>query len=195
VNAIADKNVLPFKVDYISTIKEAENIEDEKVKDIDREKALSAPQRISNIVQYILDHFDQKTKRNSFSTLEEKRLAGFNSIFAVSSIEMAKLYYTEFQKQLKNLPDNKKLKVATIFSCTTNEEEPDGTIDENPEDTAGLDVSSRDFLQNAIDDYNEMFKTSYDASSDKFQNYYKDVSEKLKNREIDILIVVNMFLT
>jgi type I restriction enzyme R subunit len=195
VNAIADKNVLPFKVDYISTIKEAENIEDEKVKDIDREKALSAPQRISNIVQYILDHFDQKTKRNSFSTLEEKRLAGFNSIFAVSSIEMAKLYYTEFQKQLKNLSDNQKLKVATIFSCTTNEEEPDGTIDENPEDTAGLDVSSKKFLESAIKDYNAMFETSYDASSDKFQNYYKDVSKRLKNREIDILIVVNMFLT
>lgn len=99
VDAIADKNVLPFKVDYISTIKEAENIEDEQVKNIDREKALSAPIRITNIVKYIREHFDQKTKRNSFYTIKERRLKGFNSLFAVSSIDMAKLYYTEFQKQ------------------------------------------------------------------------------------------------
>ncbi len=195
VNAIADKNVLPFKVDYISTIKEAENIEDEKIKNIDREKALAAPQRISNIVQYIRDHFDQKTKRNSFYTLKERRLAGFNSIFAVSSIDMAKLYYTEFQKQLKDLPSDQQLKVATIFSYAANEEEPDWTIDENSEDTVGLDASSRDFLENSINDYNKIFGTSYDTSSDKFQNYYKDVSQRVKDREIDVLIVVNMFLT
>lgn len=195
VDAIADKNVLPFKVDYISTIKEAENIEDEQVKNIDREKALSAPERIGNIVKYIRDHFDQKTKRNSFYTLKERRLAGFNSIFAVSSIDMAKLYYTEFQKQLHDLPSDQHLKVATIFSYTANEEEPDGTIDENPEDTTGLDASSRDFLEQAIADYNGMFGTSYDTSTDKFQNYYKDVSQRVKDREIDVLVVVNMFLT
>ena len=120
---------------------------------------------------------------------------GFNSLFAVSSIDMAKLYYTEFQKQFQNLPSDQQLKVATIFSYTANEEEPDGTIDENPEDTSGLDVSSRDFLENSIKDYNEMFWTSYDTSSDKFQNYYKDVSQRIKDREIDVLIVVNMFLT
>jgi len=195
VDAIADKNVLRFKVDYISTIKEAENIEDEQVKNIDREKALSAPKRIKNIVQYIREHFDQKTKRNSFYSLKERRLRGFNSLFAVSSIDMAKLYYTEFQKQFQNLPSDQKLKVATIFSYTANEEEPDGTIDENPEDTTRLDASSRDFLENAIVDYNTMFGTSYDTSSDKFQNYYKDVSQRVKDREIDVLIVVNMFLT
>lgn len=195
VDAIADKNVLPFRVDYISTIKEAENIEDEKIKNIDREKALADPERISNIVKYILEHFDQKTKRNSFYEIKERRLRWFNSIFAVSSIDMAKLYYTEFQKQLKNLPSDKKLKVATIFSYTANEEEPDGTIDENSEDTNGLDTTSRDFLENAILDYNSIFWTSFDTSSDKFQNYYKDVSQRVKDREIDILIVVNMFLT
>lgn len=195
VDAIADKNVLPFKVDYISTIKEAENIEDTKVKNIDREKALSEPKRISNIVQYIREHFDQKTKRNSHYELKERRLKGFNSIFAVSSIDMAKLYYTEFQRQLKDLPSDQKLKIATIFSYAPNEEEPDGTIDENSEDTSGLDASSRDFLENAIDDYNKMFGTSYDTSSDKFENYYKDVSQRVKYREIDVLIVVNMFLT
>lgn len=195
VDAIADKNVLPFKVDYISTLKEAENIEDKQVNNIDREKALAAPERLSNIVTYIRDHFDQKTKRNSFYKLKERRLAGFNSIFAVSSIEMAKLYYTEFQKQLSGLPSDKQLKIATIFSYAANEQEPDGTIDENSEDTSGLDSSSRDFLESAIKDYNKMFGTSYDTSSDKFQNYYKDLSQRVKDREIDILIVVNMFLT
>lgn len=195
VDAIADKNVLPFKVDYISTIKEAENIEDTQIKNIDRERALSDPKRISNIVQYIRDHFDAKTKRNSYYEIKERRLRGFNSLFAVASIDMAKLYYTEFQRQLKNLPSDQKLKIATIFSYAANEEEPDGTIDENSENTDGLDTSSRDFLEGAIKNYNQMFGTSYDTSSDKFQNYYKDVSERVKNREIDILIVVNMFLT
>ena len=183
VDAIADKNVLPFKVDYISTIKEAENIEDEQVKNIDREKALSVPIRITNIVKYIREHFDQKTKRNSFYTIKERRLKGFNSLFAVSSIDMAKLYYTEFQKQQKALPSDQQLKVATIFSYTANEEEPDGTTWENPEDTSGLDANSRDFLEKSIVDYNQMFWTSYDTSADKFQNYYKDVSQRVKKIE------------
>jgi len=195
VDAIADRNVLPFKVDYISTIREAEDIEDKKVSDIDREAILSAPERISNIVKYIREHFDQKTKRNSYYKIKDRRLAGFNSIFAVSSIDVAKKYYTEFKKQLVDLPSDKQLKIATIYSFGMNDEDADGMIDENLEDTSGLDVSSRDFLDSAIIDYNKMFGTSYDTSSDKFQNYYKDVSERVKNREIDILIVVNMFLT
>ena len=195
VDAIADKNVLPFKVDYVSTVHEAENIKDEKVRDIDREAILSAPERLENIVKYIREHFDQKTKRNSFYKIQDRRLAGFNSIFAVSSIDVAKKYYLEFKKQLASEPSDKKLKIATIFSFGVNDEDADGMIDENSEDTSGLDVSSRDFLENAIVDYNKMFGTSYDTSSDKFQNYYKDVSERVKKREIDILIVVNMFLT
>ncbi len=195
VDAIADKNVLPFKVDYVSTVREAENIEDKKVSDIDREAILAAPERLSNIVGYIREHFDQKTKRNSFYQLKDRRLAGFNSIFAVSSIEMAKKYYAEFKKQLAGIPSDKHLKIATIFSFGVNDEDADGMIDENSEDTSGLDVSSRDFLENAIVDYNAMFGTSYDTSADKFQNYYKDVSLRVKNREIDVLIVVNMFLT
>jgi len=195
VDAIADKNVLPFKVDYISTVREAEDIEDKKVNDIDREAILSAPERISNIVNYIREHFDQKTKRNSYYKIKDRRLAGFNSIFAVSSIDVAKKYYAEFNKQLEGLSSDKQLKVATIYSFGVNDEDLDGMIDENSEDTSGLDVSSRDFLENAIADYNRMFGTSYDTSSDKFQNYYKDVSERVKNREVDILIVVNMFLT
>ena len=195
VDAIADKNVLPFRIDYVSTLKEAENIEDEKIKDIDRKKALSDPKRIHNIVKYIREHFDQKTKRNSFYTLKERRLSGFNSIFAVASIAMAKLYYTEFQNQIKDLPSDQQLKIATIFSYSTNEEEPDWTIDENLEDTSALDENSKDFLEKAIQDYNQIFWTSFDTSTDKFQNYYKDISQRVKDREIDILIVVNMFLT
>ncbi|MBU1122451.1 MAG: type I restriction endonuclease subunit R [Candidatus Omnitrophica bacterium] len=195
VNAIADKNVLPFKVDYISTMREKDNIKDEKVSDIDRESVLADPIRIRNNVKYIRDHFDQKTKRNSFYKLKDRRQAGFNSIFAVSSIDIAKKYYAEFKKQLIDLPSDKQIKVATIYSFGVNDEDLDGLIDENPEDTSGLDASSRDFLDNAIKDYNAIFETSYDTSSDKFQNYYKDLSERVKNREVDILIVVNMFLT
>ena len=195
VNAIADKNVLPFKVDYVSTVREADNIEDKKVSDIDREAVLASPERLANIVGYIREHFDQKTKRNTFYKLKDRRLAGFNSIFAVSSIDVAKKYYAEFKKQLADVPSDKQLKVATIYSFGVNEEDADGVTDENSEDTSGLDVSSRDFLDKAITDYNVMFGTSYDTSSDKFQNYYKDVSLRVKNREIDVLIVVNMFLT
>jgi type I restriction enzyme R subunit len=220
VDAITDKNVLPFHIDYISTVHEAENIDDDKVRGIDTEAILGAPERITKIVEYIREHFDQKTKRNSKSytlnslqnidevasardrNLVEEikkniRLSGFNSIFAVSSIEAAKKYYTEFKSQQANSPEITKLKVATIFSYGANEDEElfDGIEDENSEGTEGLDSSSRDFLDAAIRDYNSLFATNYDTSSDKFQNYYKDVSLRMKNREIDLLIVVNMFLT
>jgi type I restriction enzyme R subunit len=197
VDAITDKNVLPFRIDYVSTMREEENIADEKVWDIDREKALASPERISNIVKYIREHFDQKTKRNSFYQLKERRLAGFNSIFATTSIDVCKLYYNEFQIQQKDLPEAQRLKIATIFSYGANNEltEVDGVMDENSEDTSNLSLSHRDFLETAITDYNAVFKTNYDTSSDKFQNYYKDVSQRVKNREIDLLIVVNMFLT
>jgi len=195
VDAISDKNVLPFKVDYVSTVKEAENIEEAQVRGIDREAVLASPERIENIVTYIREHFDQKTKRNSFYKLKDRRLAGFNSIFTVSSIDVAKKYYAEFSKQLASVPSDKKLKIAIIYSFGVNEEDENGMIDENSEDTSGLDVSSRDFLDNAIVDYNKLFGTSYNTSSDKFQNYYKDVSQRVKDRELDILIVVNMFLT
>lgn len=218
VDAINDKNVLPFRIDYISTMREQENIRDEKVWDIDRERALVAPKRISNIVQYILSHFDQKTKRNSkpysFTSLknvyevvsakdrnkieeirQKIRLTGFNSIFAVSSIDFARAYYQEFNRQQQSLPEIQRLKVATIFSFGVNDEDGDGLPDENPEDPGQLTATDRDFLEGAIQDYNQIFKTSYDTSADKFQNYYKDVSLRMKNREIDLLIVVNMFLT
>ena len=222
VDAIADGNVLPFRVDYISTMREQENIKGEQVRNIDRERALLAPERIRHIVTYILEHFNQKTKRNGRSfafhkltnisevasakkgkgEVEERKqkvhLQGFNSLFAVSSIEAAKLYYLEFKRQMEGLPPDRKLKVATIFSYGANEAEEDGTgniDDENAENTDALDKSSRDFLESAIEDYNDLFKTQYDTTAEKFQNYYKDVSLRMKNREIDLLIVVNMFLT
>ena len=190
VNAINDKNVLPFRIDYISTMREAEDIEDEKVYDINREKILQSPERIANVVSYILKHFDQKTKRNSHYQLKDRRLAGFNSIFAVESIEALQKYYVEFRKQMEELPSDKRLKIATIYSFSANDEQ-----DEDSDDTSGLSQSDRDFLEDAIQDYNKTFGTNYDTSSDKFQNYYKDVSDRVKKREVDLLIVVNMFLT
>ncbi|MEP6646859.1 MAG: type I restriction endonuclease subunit R, partial [Saprospiraceae bacterium] len=142
VDAIMDKNVLPFRIDYISTMKQQENIADTRVWDIDRERALAAPERISNIVAYIREHFDQKTKRNSYYQLKDRRLAGFNAIFAVASIDVARQYYAEFQQQMAGLPSDRQLKVATIYSFSVNEpdDEENGVIDdENPEDTIKLD--------------------------------------------------------
>lgn len=214
VDAIRDENVLPFKVDYIRTMREEDEVLDEMVNNIDRERALMAPERISIVSRYILDHFAQKTRRDarsySFTRLtnvkavatardrntvkEEKqkiRLTGFNSIFAVASIPFVKLYYTELKKQMGQLSPDRRLKIAAIYSYTPNTD----VEDETPEDTEGLDESSREFLEKCIKDYNETFGTSYDTSADKFQNYYKDLSLRMKNREIDLLIVVNMFLT
>ncbi|MBQ3411874.1 MAG: type I restriction endonuclease subunit R [Oscillospiraceae bacterium] len=218
VDAINDKNVLPFKVDYIKTMDTDPDIDDKQVYDIDRERAFMAPKRIELVTKYILDHFDQKTYRgdkayvfNSLmnisavasserGTVEEvkqkQRISGFNAIFCVASVPMAKLYYQEFQKQMAADP-SKKLRIATIYSYSANEEDPDGDLpgEENSEDTSGLDKTSRDFLESAIQDYNKMFNTNYSTDGDRFQNYYKDVSLRMKNKELDLLIVVNMFLT
>ncbi len=217
VDAINDKNVLPFRVDYIKTMDKDDEMKDEAVWDIDREKAFMAPQRVSLVTKYILDHFDQKTYRgdktyifNALTNIAEvasaergkveeikqkQRLSGFNSILCVASVPMAKLYYEEFKKQMAADP-TKALRIATIFSYGANEAEADGILDEeNPEDTSALDQTARDFLDGAIRDYNELFHTNYSTDSDRFQNYYKDVSLRMKNKELDMLIVVNMFLT
>ncbi len=187
VDAIIDSNVLPFRIDFINTVKLPDHIDDKDVYTIDREKALADPQRVREIVSYTLEHFDQKTKRSS------SYVSGFNSIFAVASIPMAMRYYTEFKSQLAER--NRSLKVATIFSFGPNEEEVEGLLPEEEFNMDNLDQSSRGFLESAIKDYNTMFGTSYDTSSDKFQNYYKDLSLRVKNRDVDLLIVVNMFLT
>ncbi len=193
VDAINDGNVLPFRIDYINTVKSRNDMEDKNVSSIDTERALAAPERVSEIVGYILDHFDQKTKRNSFYSLKGQRIAGFNSIFAVSSIPMAMKYYSEFKKKLAER--GRKLTIATIFSYSANEADPEDTLPEESFEMDALDQTSRDFLEDAIRDYNADFGTSFDTSADKFQSYYKDLSQRMKNREIDLLIVVNMFLT
>ena len=193
VNAINDGNVLPFRIDYVNTVKTKENIKDSQVRAIDIEKAMSAPERIREIVKYTLENFEKKTMRNSFYSLKGQRVAGFNSIFAVSSIPACMKYYNEFKRQLEEM--HKSMNIATIFSFSANENDPEDGLLEEGFDTDSLDQSSRDFLESAIADYNKAFSTNFDTSSDKFQNYYKDLSMKMKNREIDILIVVNMFLT
>lgn len=194
VDAINDGNVLPFRIDYMSMMHSRENVDDKEISAIDRERALSDPRRIAEVTKYILEHFDQKTKRNSFYSLKGQRMAGFNSILAVSSIPMAKMYYQEFQKQFAQT--NRKMVVATIFSFSSNEDDDENEILPDEDfDTSSLDQSSRDFLESAIGDYNRTFNTEFDTSADKFQNYYKDLSQRVKKREVDLLIVVNMFLT
>jgi type I restriction enzyme R subunit len=137
----------------------------------------------------------KKQKEIVFIHLRKEDLRGLTQYLQYHLLIWQNFIILSFKNNFKIFQATNSLKVATIFSYTANEEEPDGTIDENPEDTTGLDASSRDFLENAIVDYNTMFGTSYDTSSDKFQNYYKDVSQRVKDREIDVLIVVNMFLT
>ncbi|MDT8434981.1 MAG: type I restriction endonuclease subunit R [Anaerosomatales bacterium] len=194
VDAITDKNVLPFRIDYVNTIRLPEHITDAQVAAIDTERALLAPERIREIVAYTLEHFDQKTKRAEHYPLAGKRVRGFNALFATASIEAAKRYYLEFKEQQNDVVPDRRLKVGIIYSYAANEA-VDDYLDEEGFETDALDQSSRDFLEEAIRDYNALFGTSFDTSSDKFQNYYKDLSLRLKNREIDLVIVVNMFLT
>lgn len=194
VDAINDGNVLPFRIDYINTIKAKEGMTDKEVEAINTEEALSSPERVSNVVSYIIEHFDQKTKRNSFYDLKGQRVNGFNSMFAVASILMAKKYYLEFKKQLEE--KQKDLTIATIYSYAQNEEDTSyGILDDEGFETDLLDKSSREFLDFAINEYNKKFKTNFSSEGNGFQDYYKDLSDKVKHREIDLLIVVNMFLT
>ena len=188
VDAIRDENVLPFRIDTVSTFRPKENLPDAQVPAIDTERVLLAPERIAGVTRYILEHFDQKTKRGHAYTFKGRLVDGFNALFAVASIDAAKRYYAEFRRQLSE--SGRALRVATIFSWAPNEEEPDEGFD-----AGQLDASSRTFLEGAIADYNACFKTDFDTSAEKFQNYYKDLSRRVKNREVDLLIVVNMFLT
>lgn len=219
INAINDKNVLRFRVDYERTMRMKDDVESKDVWGIDTEEALHSPKRISIITKYILDHFAQKTKQGadaynySITTnveemskakgngkiteqRERKSTRGFNSIFAVDSVPSAIAYYNEFKKQMAE-PGNPKLRIATIFTYTANPNDDDTGFleDENPENAGQLDQNSREALESAIQDYNATWGTSYSTDGDKFQNYYKDVSLRMKNKQIDILIVVGMFLT
>ena len=214
VNAIDDKNVLPFRIDYYNTIK-ANNADDTLIEDIDDEKILLAPDRISRIVHYVLTHFDQKTMRNAqeyqFSAImnvadmaKSRELEavkkpgsrkGFNSIFCTSSIHAAKVYYNEFKRQMEETPKLRK-KIALIYSYAVNNDDDGNYLtDENSDNTDALSVPDRDFLEGAIQDYNKQFGTQYDTSGTLFPNYYKDLSLRMKNGEVDMVIVVDMFLT
>ncbi|EGK8035046.1 type I restriction endonuclease subunit R [Campylobacter upsaliensis] len=183
IHAIRDHNVLPFRVDYHTTTKDTTQITDE---------ILLNPTRIEHITRYILDHFTTHTKRNAKSyNLNGKHTKGFNALFATQSIPMAMRYYEEFKRQQASLPESQRLKIGIIYSYAPNDE----LEEENSEDTTALPKSQRDFLDAAISDYNAIFACRFDSSADNFQNYYKDFSLKLKNRELDLAIVVNMFLT
>lgn len=183
IHAIRDHNVLPFRVDYHTTTKDTTQITDE---------ILLNPTRIEHITRYILDHFTTHTKRNAKSyNLNGKHTKGFNALFATQSIPMAMRYYEEFKRQQAHLSQDEVLKIGIIYSYAPNDE----LEEENSEDTTALPKSQRDFLDAAISDYNAVFKCKFDSSADNFQNYYKDFSLKLKNRELDLAIVVNMFLT
>ncbi|EAJ7129371.1 type I restriction endonuclease subunit R [Campylobacter upsaliensis] len=183
IHAIRDHNVLPFRVDYHTTTKDTTQITDE---------ILLNPTRIEHITRYILDHFTTHTKRNAKSyNLNGKHTKGFNALFATQSIPMAMRYYEEFKRQQAHLSQDEVLKIGIIYSYAPNDEPEE----ENSEDTTALPKSQRDFLDAAISDYNAIFACRFDSSADNFQNYYKDFSLKLKNRELDLAIVVNMFLT
>lgn len=234
VDAIRDKNVLPFRIDYIDTVQSRAGVDNKEVSAIDTEEALMDPQRIANIVAYTLDHFAQKTRRKSFyehsvvtnvpqvtrslrqaaAIKAKRRVRGFNALFATSSIAAARMYYNQFaleqERRQRRDPEAEQLKIALIYSYGPNEaledqygldadiftdDGYDPTLDGESFDTGSLSVLARDFLDSAIQDYNDMFGTSYDTSADKFENYYKDLSMRMKNREVDLVIVVNMFLS
>ena len=198
-DAIRDGKVLKFKVDYNNIspkFKDSEmEMDEEKLKKAEK-KMLMHPERISEITKYILKVFNTKTYRNEFYDKKNRRLNGFNAMFAVQSVESAKLYYEEFQKQQESLPEEKRLKVATIFSFAANEEPSSlGEIEEEGFETTAMNSTAKEFLKKVIDDYNNVFKTNYTVDGQGFQNYYKDLSQKVKDKDIDLLIVVGMFLT
>ncbi|EAH5879083.1 type I restriction endonuclease subunit R [Campylobacter upsaliensis] len=183
IHAIRDHNVLPFRVDYHTTTKDTTQITDE---------ILLNPTRIEHITRYILEHFTTHTKRNAKSyNLNGKHTLGFNALFATQSIPMAMRYYEEFKRQQAHLSQDEALKIGIIYSYAPNDE----LEEENSEDTTALPKSQRDFLDAAISDYNAVFKCRFDSSADNFQNYYKDFSQRLRDKDLDLAIVVNMFLT
>ena len=191
-DAIRDEKVLKFKVDYNDVRPQFKSIESEidemKLSAAENQIALLHPNRIKEISQYILQNFKIKTHRSQGSN------KGFNAMFAVSSVDAAKCYYEELSKQQRE--SEKPLKIATIFSFAANEEQSaiGDIVDEGFEPSA-MNVSAKEFLTKAINDYNAMFKTSYGVDSIEFQNYYRDLAKRVKNKEVDLIIVVGMFLT
>lgn len=191
-DAIRDEKVLKFKVDYNDVRPQFKDIETEqdekKLSAFENKQVLLHPERIGEISKYILNKFKQKTHRKQAGG------KGFNAMFAVSSVDAAKLYYESLNNLQKE--NSKSLKIATIFSFSANEEQNAvGEIGDESFDLSAMDSSAKEFLSKVIDDYNEMFKTNYGVDSNKFQNYYRDLAKRVKNQEIDLLIVVGMFLT
>lgn len=191
-DAIRDEKVLKFKVDYNDVRPQFKAIESEqdekKLTAAENKQALLHPERIREISQYILTHYRQKTHRLRASS------AGFNAMFAVTSVDAAKLYY----ESLRNLQaqSDKPLRIATIFSFAANEEQDAvGDIQDESFDVSAMNTTAKEFLNAAIADYNAYFKTSFSVDSNGFQNYYRDLAKRVKSREIDLLIVVGMFLT
>lgn len=191
-DAIRDEKVLKFKVDYNDVRPQFKSIESEqdvvKLSAYENNKLLLHPDRIKEISQYILQNFRIKTHRNQGS------VKGFNAMFAVNSVEAAKLYYEELNHLQKD--SDKPLKIATIYSYAPNEEQnAAGEIQEENFEPSAMESSAKEFLTKAINDYNSMFKTSFGVDYKEFQNYYRDLAKRIKNQEIDLIIVVGMFLT
>ena len=191
-DAIRDEKVLKFKVDYNDVRPQFKSIETEKnlekLTALEKKQAFLQPKRIEQIAQYVLDNFKQKTHRFNAGN------NGFNAMFAVSSVDAAKAYYQTF-KQLQSAVKNP-LKIATIFSFAANEEQDAiGDIVDESFEVEAMNSTAKEFLKSAIDDYNNYFATNYDVDGKSFQNYYRDLAKRVKNKEVDLLIVVGMFLT
>ncbi|MDO4814149.1 MAG: type I restriction endonuclease subunit R [Gemella sp.] len=202
-DAIRDGNVLKFKIDYNSALTGYKDIEEglgrsltAKEQSYLERQLLMHPDRFTKITKYILDNFARKTNRSTYHIVKGKTMAGFNAMFAVQSVDAAKYYYEEFEKQQANLPENKRLKVATIYSYAANEEQTvQGEIEEENFTPTALTGTAKEFLEKVVRDYNETFKTNFSIEGEGFQNYYKDLAQKVKEKEVDLLIVVGMFLT
>ena len=193
INAIYDGNVLPFKVDFIDTMKVKGSLSEVKVKGIDEKRAISEDKRIENVVSYIFENYNMKTKANVFYNLKGKKVKGFNSLFATDSKAMAVKYYKEIKKQNAKREEKDRLKVALIYTWMANESDLDSHIS-NGIDNSLAEKSARDYLEEAIMDYNVQFHTNFNSGNG-FEDYRDSISDKMKNRELDMLIVVDMFLT
>ena len=193
INAIYDGNVLPFKVDYVDTMRMKNNVSDIKIKSADEKRAISEDKRIENIVKYMFENYSTKTKSNVYYNLNGKKVKGFNSLFATDSKAMAVKYYKEIKKQNNEREEKDRLKIALIYTWMANEPDLDNYIS-NGVDNSLEEKSARDYLEEAIMDYNVQFHTNFNTGNG-FEDYRDSISDKMKNRELDLLIVVDMFLT
>ena len=196
VDAIRDNTVLPFRVDYLNSFRVRDSVDNHDVEGIDTESAYMNPTRISAVVSYILEHFNQKTKRHASFRYKKRRVNGFNSLFATSSIKAARAYYQEFKRQQADLPEARRLSVGIIYSYAPNAEAPGtGLLSEESMDPSALSQDDRAFLDEAITDYNQQFGTNCGTDASGFESYYESLSKALTDRHIDLVIVVDMFLT